>query len=113
MKLDIEDFDHAIDYISEMIGSSFQKTIALAEEIIENPSNFTGPQAKITAIKLASHRYKIGVAAQQWKIKSAQTKKLSDRLIKDALMVSYDALLEVINTLKLEARHDHDLSGTR
>jgi hypothetical protein len=111
MEFNIESFDDALDYVVEMVGAEFERSIALANSILEEPSKFTGPQAAITAIKLANQRYKIGVAAQYWKIKSAQTKKLDDRLIKDALMVAYDALTEMINTLKLTARHEHELAG--
>jgi hypothetical protein len=109
----VEEFDEAVDYIISMIGSDFEKSVALAGLITENPQDYTGPQALRSAVRLSAYRYKIGLAAQFWKIKSAETKLKKDRLVKDALMLAYDALGEVINTLKLAARHDHDMVSSR
>jgi hypothetical protein len=106
----ITTFDDAIEYILDLIGSEFEKAINLTNKILENPSDYTGPQAAMSAIKMAGYRMKIGVAAQLWKQRSTNTKKPQDRLIKDALMVMYDGLSEVINTLKLVARHEHELT---
>lgn len=111
--MEIETFDDAVEYAMELIGSDFEKSLRLANSIIEDASNYTGPQAAMTAQKLAVHRYKIGVAAQHWKIEAAKTKKLSDRLIKDSLMVAFTALEEVINTLKLTARSDINVATSR
>jgi hypothetical protein len=110
---EIETMDQAIDYAMEIIGSDFEKSLMLCNSILENPSNYTGAQAGVAAMKLSIYRYQIGVAAQHWKIEAASTKKLSDRLIKDSLMVAYNALEEVVNTLKLNARQDIALAGTR
>lgn len=110
IKLDIETFDDAIDYTIELIGADYEKAIKLANSILEDPNSFmTGPAAAITAIKLAIYRQKIGSAAQYWKIKSSNTKKLDDRLVKDSLIVMFTSLEEVINTLKIVARHDHEM----
>lgn len=111
--LKLETFDEAVEYVMDMIGSNFEKALSLGNAILEDPSSYTGPQAAITAIKLANHRYKIGIAAQYWKLKSAQTKSLQDRLIKDCLMATFSGLEEVINTLKIVARHEHELVGSR
>jgi len=113
LDMQIETFDDAIEYVMDLIGSEFEKSLGLANSILENPSDYTGPQAAITAIKLSTHRYKIGIAAQYWKIKSAQTKTLPDRLVKDCLMSAFTGLEEVINTLKIVARHEHELVGSR
>lgn len=113
LKLEFDSFEEAVEYVMDLVGGEFEKSLQLSQAILANPDQYTGPQAAIAAIKLSNHRYHIGVKAQLAKIKSAQTKNLQDRLVKDALMVGYDALGEMINTLKLTARHDHDLSGTR
>lgn len=105
----IETFEDAVEYIEGMIGKDFEKTMDLVSAILENPSNYTGPQAAVAAIKVSGYRTRLGLQAQHWKLKSAKTKKSQDRLVKDALMVLYDALTEVINTLKLTARHEHEL----
>lgn len=111
LKTDFENYDDVIDYVTDLVNSTnFTRTLELAQAILDEPDQYTGPQAAVTAIKLATHRLKIGIAAQQAKITSAQTKKLEDRLSKDALMVAYDAMGEIINTLKLTARHDHELA---
>lgn len=109
MDLNIDTFDGAVEYLMDMIGDEFEKTLQTANSIVADPSDYTGPQAAITAIKLATQRYKIGVAAQYWKNKSVGSSNRQDKLIKDALMTAYDALVEVINTLKLVARHEHEL----
>jgi hypothetical protein len=105
----LDDFDEIVEYVAEMVGKEFMRTVQIANDIIENPSEYAGIQASITAIKLASHRTKIGVAAQYFKMKSAETKKPHDRLTKDALMVMYTSLEEMINTLKLSARIEKDM----
>ena len=107
--LKIESFEEAIDYAVEMVGSDFEKAVSLTAAIIANPEQYTGPQATISAVKMATYRSRIGLAAQYWKIKSAQTKRLDDRLIKDSLMVMYDSLLEVINVLKITGKHEHEI----
>lgn len=107
---DIQTFDDAVEYIADMIGSDFYKAYALANAILENPSEYTGIQANVTAIKLSVIRYKVGLASQLWKKRSTHTKRMQDSLIKDALMATYAGLEEVINTLKLSARQDIDLT---
>jgi hypothetical protein len=109
LEYNINTFDEAVEYLIDMIGSEFEKSLRMANTIIENPGDFTGPQAAVTAIKLANQRYKIGMAAQYWKNKSVGSSNRQDKLVKDALMTAYDALVEVINTLKLVARHEHEL----
>lgn len=111
--MEIETFDQAIDYAMDLIGSEFEKSLRLCNSILDDPGSYTGPQAAMAAQKLAVHRYKIGVAAQHWKIEATKTKKLSDRLIKDSLMVAFTALEEVINTLKLTARSDINIATSR
>ena len=106
---DIETFDDAIEYITGMIGSDFDRAIKLTNAIIEKPSDFTGPQALMAAIKLAAYRVKVGIAAQDWKQLSTHSKKPTDRLIKDALMCLYDGLLELINCLKAIARNEREV----
>lgn len=113
MEVKIESFDQAVEYAMELIGSEFEKSLQLCNSILADPADYTGPQAAIAAQKLAVHRYKIGVAAQHWKIEAAKTKKMSDRLIKDSLMVAFTALEEVINTLKLTARADINVATSR
>lgn len=105
----ITDFDGAMDYISEMIGSDFDRAIRLTNAIIADPTNYTGPQASMAAIKLAAYRVKVGEVAQQYKQISTATKKPTDRLIKDALMCLYDGLLELINCLKAAARNEREV----
>jgi hypothetical protein len=107
--LGIDTFEGAVEYLTSMIGDDFEKALQTANSIIADPSQYTGPLAAITAIKLANQRYKIGMAAQYWKNKSVGSANRQDKLIKDALMTAYDALVEVINTLKLVARHEHEL----
>ena len=111
--MEIETMDDAIEYAREIIGGDFEKALQLANSIIDNPSNYTGAQATMAAVKIALYRYKIGLAAQWWKQESTRTKKLSDRLIKDCLMTAYNGLEEVINTLKLSARQDMSLAESR
>lgn len=106
---EIDDFDGAIEYISDMIGSDFDKAIKLTNAILANPEQHTGPQALITAVRLSGFRVKVGVAAQKAKLQSAHTKKPTDRLVKDALMVLYDGLLELINCLKAVARNEREV----
>lgn len=108
-KYTIETFEQACEYIYEIVPG-FEKTMNLVSLILEDPTNYTGQQAAIAAIKLSGYRFKFGVEAQHWKLRSAQTKRLTDRLIKDALMSAYDGLVEPINTLKIVARHEHDLT---
>lgn len=105
----IKDFDGAMEYISEMIGSDFDRAIRLTNAIIENPTGYTGPQASMAAIKLAAYRVKIGEVAQSYKQISTATKKPTDRLIKDALLCLYDGLLELINCLKAAARNEREV----
>lgn len=107
--LTIEDFEQAIEYIMDQIGSDFDQALRLANGIIAAPNDYTGPQAAQAAVAMAQYRYRIGVAAQYWKVKSAQTKKLQDRLVKDALMSAFTGLEEVINTLKIVARYDYNI----
>lgn len=109
MDWEIKTPEDAIEYIVGLIGADFEKALGLSTKILETPTDYTGPQAAMAAIKMSNYRFKIGQAAQYWKIKSAQSKNLQDRLIKDSLMAAYDALQEVINTLKLVARHEHEL----
>ena len=109
LNYEITTFEQACEYLFDIVPG-LERTMQLTNEILANPADYAGPQAAMCAIKLSTHRYKIGVEAQHWKIKSAQTKKLGDRLVKDALMASYDGLLEVINSLKITARHDHELT---
>lgn len=105
----ITEFDDAIDYVIELIGSNFKKALEQTNAILEDPQSFTGAQASMAAMKLAAHRTKVGVVAQHWKLKSANTKKPHDRLIKDSLLVLYDGLLELINTLKAVARYEREV----
>lgn len=111
LKLDITTFEDACDYTVDMIGADFEKAVQIAEKILSDTDDYmNGPAAAKTAIRLAGYRAKIGLAAQYWKLKSSNTKKHEDRLVKDALMVMYASLEEVINTLKIVARHDHELA---
>lgn len=113
MRLDINTFEEAVEYLTDMIGDQFEKSLRTANSIIDDPSSYTGPKAAVTAVQLSVQRYKIGEAAQYWKNKSVGSSNRQDKLIKDALMTAYDALVEVINTLKLVARHEHELANTR
>lgn len=105
----ITTFDDAVDYIIDMIGSDFQKALTIANGILNDPSQYSGAQATMAAMKLAAQRTKIGLAAQHWKQEATRTKKPHDRLIKDSLMVLYDSLLELINTLKAAARFEREV----
>jgi hypothetical protein len=108
-KYNIETFEDACDYLFEIIPD-FEKAMFSVNEILADPTGYNGPRAAMAAIKISALRFKIGAEAQHWKLRSAQTKRLSDRLIKDSLMSAYDGLAEVINTLKITARHDHELT---
>ncbi len=110
-KYTIQTFEDACEYIFTIV-EGLEKTMNLVNRILDDPDQYTGPQAAMAAIKLSGYRYKIGQEAQHWKLRSAQTKKLSDRLVKDSLMSAYEGLGEVINTLKITARHDHELVKT-
>lgn len=105
----ITTFDEAVDYMIDLIGSDFKKALTLASHILEDPHSYSGPQATMAAMKLAVHRTRIGVAVQHWKQESARTKKPHDRLIKDSLMVMYDSLLEMINTLKAHSKYEREV----
>jgi hypothetical protein len=107
-KYDIKTFEDACDYVFAM-SPEMEKTMRTVQGILANPEDYTGAQAAKCALQLSSFRYKIGQQAQHYKIHSAQTKRLSDRLTKDALMAAYDGLLEVINTLKITARYESDV----
>lgn len=106
---EIETFDEAVEYIIDSLDEKFGKTLELVNVILANPDQYTGPQAAFAAIKVAGYRTFLGLEGQHWKLRSSQTKKLQDRLVKDALLVMYDGLLEVINCLKLVARQEHEL----
>lgn len=108
-QFEVKTFDEAVEYISDLIGSDFDKAIQQTNAIIADPSGHTGPQAVVTAAKLAAYRVKVGIVAQQWKQTSTNTKKPQDRLIKDALMCLYDGLLELINCLKAVARNEREV----
>jgi hypothetical protein len=110
VRTDITTFDEAVEYSVDLIGKEFEKAIALTNAILENPGDYTGPQAAVSAIKMAGYRLKIGQAAQHWKNKCVGGSNRQDKLIKDALMCMYDSLVEVINTLKLTARHEHEMT---
>lgn len=107
-RYEIKTFEDACDYVFSM-SPEMEKTMNKVQGILANPEDYTGAVAANCALQLSSFRYKIGQQAQHYKILSAQTKKLSDRLTKDALMAAYDGLLEVINTLKITARYEHDV----
>src|ERR1044072_137662 len=91
---EIKTFDESIEFCADFIGSDFRKSVERAMAIAEDPNHFTGPVAAVEARRLAAYRVNIGIVAQEWKLKSANTKKPQDRLIKDALMCLYDSLLE-------------------
>ena len=106
-KFDIKPFADACEYVF-VITTELERLMHLVNQILDDPGAHSSAQANVAAIQLAANRYKIGQKAQFFKIKSAQTKQVRDRLTKDALMAAYDGLLEVINTLKLAARHDSE-----
>lgn len=105
----IKTFDEAIEYVADFIGSDFRKSIDRAMLIADDPNHFTGPVAAVEARRLAAYRVSIGIAAQEWKLKSANSKRPQDRLVKDALMCLYDSLLELINCLKVGVRMERDI----
>jgi hypothetical protein len=109
---DIHNFDEAVEYAADMVGSQFKKAVYLAQEIAETPEQFTGPQAAMAAMKLAAYRTRISAAAQYWKMQYTQTKKPHDRLIKDSMLCMYDSLQELINCLKLVSRMEKDIIGS-
>ena len=113
IQLKFDSFEDTVEYVRDYVGGDFEKTHDMALQILDDPHQSTGPQALRCAIKLATYRYRIGTAAQAMKIVSAQTKSLDDRLKKDALLMAYDGLFEIINVLKLCARHDHGLTEAR
>jgi hypothetical protein len=105
----ITNFDDAVTYISDMIGSDFQKAIELTSLILEDPSKYTGQQASAAAVKLSIYRLMIGQASQYWKRKETDVKHPHNRLMKDAYHVMYESLLEVINCLKAAARNEREI----
>lgn len=105
----LTEFEEIVEYVAEMVGSDFMKVINLANDFLENPSEYTGVQAAMLASKISFYRTRIGVMGSYMKYKSSQTKKPSDRMTKDALLTIYDALVENINTLKLLARHEKEM----
>ncbi len=109
MLYEFENFESACEYVVESLDPKFGKTLDLVNLILATPYQYTGQQAAFAAIKIAGYRTFIGLQAQHWKLRAAQTKKLQDRLVKDALLVMYDGLLEVVNCLKLVARQEHEL----
>ncbi len=109
LNLSLYSWQDVIDTVAETVGDGFLKVIALTQKILDNPEEYTGPQAAMAAIKLAAYRTQIGVVGQYYKLKSANTKIPHDRLIKDALLAMFTSLEEQINTLKLVARHDREI----
>lgn len=105
----IESFQDSVDYIVDSIGAEFEKAVLLAQAIAEKPGDYTGPQAAVTALRLAAHRTKIGLAMEYQKRKATETKKPHDRLKNDALHILYDSLLELINCLKVAVRTERDM----
>lgn len=114
MGFEIDNFDDAVDYVVSMIGSEFEQTLRMANAIIDDPGQYSGPQASAAALKLSAQRYKIGLAAQFWKVRGGGSASNVDKMIKNALHLAYQALEEVINTLKITAKQDHSLAqGSR
>lgn len=111
MAFEITNFDEAIDYVISMIGSDFERSLKIAEAVLENPGDYTGRQASRAAVELSAHRYKIGVAAQYWKKRSTSSKRDVDRMVKDALMVSYDAIKDIVDALKKVSTLDFELAN--
>lgn len=97
-------FQDVLDYTAGQIGGEFEKSILIAQDIIDNPTNYSGPQAASTALKLATYRLLVGTNAEYFKLRTQKTQKFSDKLTKGALIVMYDALEELINCLKLVSR---------
>lgn len=113
MAFEIDNFDDAVDYVISMIGSDFERSLKIAEAVLEDPGHYTGRQAARAAVELSAHRYKIGVAAQFWKKRSVQTKKDTDRMVKDALMMAYDAIKDVVDALKKVSTLDYELANAQ
>lgn len=113
MAFEIDTFDDAIDYVISMIGSNFERSLQIAEAVLENPGDYTGRQAATAAVQLSVHRYKIGVAAQYWKKRSTASKRDIDRMVKDALMLSYDATKDIVDALKKVSTLDNELASMR
>jgi hypothetical protein len=104
--MNLKSFDDVLLYVETLVGGDFAEAMQLASQIIQNPLHYTGPQAGMMAMRLAVHRYRIGVAAQYWKYQSSQTKKPEERITRDALMAAFAGLEEVIMTLKLISKSE-------
>lgn len=102
----LSDFDEIVEYVAGGVGDTFIRVVTIAQDIIDNPTEYHGQQASMTAVKLAAYRTKIGTLASYYKIKTPETKRPSDRLTKDALLTMYNSLEELINTLKIQARQE-------
>jgi hypothetical protein len=67
----LSDFDEVVEYVADLVGSDFKRAVLVAQDITENPSEYSGVQASMTAIKLASYRVRIGVEGSYYKLRSA------------------------------------------
>lgn len=102
------DFEEIIEYVAEQVGGDFKKAVSLANDMLENPSSYTGFEASMAARRLAAYRVKLGIEGSYLKLKTPQTKRPLDRLTKDAVLVMYDSLLELINCLKAQAKYEKE-----
>jgi len=102
-----------LDEIAAVLGreeyDEFNACMAIVQKILDSPSAMMGSEALVAAAKLAALRTKIGARAQYYK---TSDKSIIQRRRKDILMLMYDALQEVINTMKLLGRMEHSSSQT-
>jgi hypothetical protein len=104
-KDDLLDQEEILEYVIELCGDKFAKIFAVANDILEHPSDYVGPQASAIATQLAIYRMKL--VAYGVYLKSLTGSDKVTRTRKDAVltMCSHDgALQELINCLKLKAR---------
>ena len=88
-------------------AEQFAKAMEIVEDIIENTYKYTGRHATNAGLKLAAIRTKILQYAQYYK---SSSKSPTQRLRKDLLHAMATGLEENINTLKLAAKHDLELT---
>lgn len=99
--------DDVMDCLGKEEYPEFERAMAIANKIIDNPSQVAGSAALISAAQLAALRAKIGARAQYYKTASVLAnggEKTIYTRRKNLLLCMYEALQENINTLKLLGR---------
>ena len=113
-KFNWEDFveTDALDYIASLMGREFERAVNLTNKIIEDPTHYTGIQALGAAQRLSNFRFKIGAEAEKYKQLAQKSPTPPNKLIKGTLIMAYNAIEEMIMTLKALGRYEKDVVGS-